>query len=77
MAVLVFTGSDAGFDFGDGAIDRLDGAGAMAAFVVLGPFEGGFRFTQMRKRRSHVRLVCPNRLKTDRTDQCHQNQTRF
>jgi len=37
----VSPGGDAGFDFGDGAIDYLNGLGAVAAFVVLGPLQRG------------------------------------
>jgi hypothetical protein len=70
-------GGDAGFSFGDSAIDYLNGAAAVAAFVVLGSFQSGFGFAQMRERGPHVGLIRPNGLKTHGRDQCHQNQTCF
>jgi hypothetical protein len=69
-------GGDAGFDFGDGVIDDFNGAAAVAAFVVLGSFQSGFRFAQMRQGSPHVGLIRPNGLKTHRRDHRHQNQTR-
>jgi hypothetical protein len=68
---------DAGFDFGDGVIDYLNGAGAVAAFVVLGSLQSGFRIAQMRQGSSHIGLIRPNGLKTHSRDHRHQNQTRF
>ena len=56
---------DAGFDFGDGAIDYLNGARAMAAFVVLGSLQSGFGFAQMRERSAHVGLISSNGLKAE------------
>jgi hypothetical protein len=66
---------DAGFDFGDGVIDYLDRATAMAAFVVFSSLQGGFGFAQMRKRSAHVGLIRPNRLKTQASNQDHENDT--
>jgi len=70
---LVSSGGDAGFGFGDGVIDYLDGAGTVAAFVVLGPLQSCFGFTQMRQRCPHVRLIGSNGLKTHGADQCRKN----
>jgi hypothetical protein len=65
----------AGFGLGDGAVDELNGAAAMAAFVVLSSLERGTGGAQMLERGAHVGLIRPNRLKTDRCDHRHQNQT--
>jgi hypothetical protein len=67
--------NDAGFDFGDGAIDYLNRATAVAAFVMVGPFQGGFGFAQMGQGSAHVGLIRANRLHPHRRDQRHQNQT--
>jgi len=66
---------DAGFDFGDGAIDYLNGAGTVAAFVVLGSLQSGFRFPQMPERSAHVGLISPNGLKTEAGNQDNENDT--
>jgi hypothetical protein len=58
--LAVSTGSDAGFHFANGAIDCLNCALAMSAFIVLRSFQSAFRFAQMRKRSSHVGLIRPN-----------------
>jgi hypothetical protein len=62
--------NDAGFDFDDGPIDYLDGAAAMAAFIMLGSLQLGSCFAQMGERSAHVGLVGPNGLKAHRRDQC-------
>jgi hypothetical protein len=51
---------NAGFDFGNGAIDYLDGAAAMAAFVVLRSLQSRPCIPQMRERGPHVGLIGPN-----------------
>jgi hypothetical protein len=71
----VGAGGDAGFGFCDGAIDYLNGAGAVAAFVVLGSLQSGFRFAQMRERSAHVGLVSPNGLKTEAGNQDNENDS--
>ena len=68
-------GGDAGFDFGYGAIDCLNGAGAMAAFVVLGSLQSGFCFAQMREGRAHVGLIGLNGLKPQAGNQNDENNT--
>ena len=67
--LAVGAGGDAGFDFGNGAIDYFNGSPAVAAFVVLGPLQSGFRFAQMGERSAHVGLIGPNRLKTEAGNQ--------
>ena len=66
---------DAGFDFGNGAIDYLNRAGTVAALVVLGSLQSGFRFPQMPERRAHVGLISPNGLKTEAGNQNNENDT--
>ena len=65
----------AGFDFGNGAIDYFNGSPAVAAFVVLGSLQSGFRFAQMRERSAHVGLVSSNGLKTETGNQDNENDT--
>ena len=72
---LMAADHDARFDFSDGAIDYLDRATAMAAFVMVGPLQGGLGFAQMRQGRAHVGLIRPNGLHPHRRDQRHQNET--
>jgi hypothetical protein len=72
----VSASSDAGFGFGDSVIDDVNGAGAVAAFVVLGPLQSRFGFTQVRQGSPHVGLIRPSGLKAHRRDHRHQNQTR-
>lgn len=50
-------GGNAGFDFGDSAIDYLDGAAAMAAFVVLRSLQSCPCIPQVRERGPHVGLI--------------------
>ena len=66
---------DAGFDFGNRAIDYLDRFGAMATFVVLGPLERSSGVTQMGERGTHVRLIGPNRLNAHAGNQDSENHT--
>ncbi len=70
-------GGDAGFDFGDRAVDQLHGALAMPAFVPLRILQGGACVTQMRQRISHPRLIRANRLKTHGRDRGHEHQACF
>jgi hypothetical protein len=71
----VSAGGDAGFGLGNGVIDDLNGAGAMAAFVVLGSLQSGFRFSQMPERSTHVGLISSNGLKTEAGNQDNKNDT--
>ena len=74
-ALPVRSSGNAGFHFGNGAIDYLNGAGAMATLVVLRSLEGGSGFTQMPKRSAHVGLIGPNGLKPQAGNQNHENDT--
>ena len=65
----------AGFDFGNGAIDYFNRSPAVAAFVVLGPLQCGFRFAQMRERSPHVGLIGPNGLKAQARNQNNENDS--
>ena len=69
------SGGDAGFDFANGAIDYLNRPGAVAAFIVLGPLQSGFRFAQMGERRFHIRLSRLNGLKAQAGNQDYENDT--
>jgi len=74
--LAVGAGGDAGFDFGNGAIDYFNGSPAVAAFVVLGALQRGFCFAQMRERSAHVGLIRANGLKTEARDQDNENDSR-
>jgi len=74
-ALSVAADGDAGFDFGDGAIDYLDRPAAVAAFVVLGSLQSCFRFSQMGECSAHVGLISANGLKTEAGNQDNENDT--
>jgi hypothetical protein len=71
----VGAGGDAHFNLSDGAIDYLNSATAMAAFVVLGSLQRGFSFAQMRERSAHVGLIRASGLKTEAGNQDKENDT--
>jgi len=74
---LMPSGGNAGFGFGDSAVDELNSAAAMAALVVLSALQSGAGCAQMFKRGPHVRLISANGLKTHGRDHCHQNHNCF